>query len=72
MSDKKPMTTTEAAAEFYALAVLVERVSARLSVILREHDHISPHELRKVLSSEVDMLDTIRGRIIEDAHEVTA
>ncbi len=72
MSDKKPMTPTEAAAEYYALAVFVEQVSARLSVLLREHDHTSPHELRKVLSSEVDMLDTIRGRIIKDAHEMTA
>ena len=72
MADKKPMTPTATAAEFYALAVLVERVSARLSVILREHDHTTPEELRKALSSEIDMLDTIRERIIESAHEVTA
>jgi len=72
MANKKPMTTTEAAAEFFALAVLVERVSARLGVILQEHDHTTPNEHRKVLSSEVDMLDTIRERMIEDANEVTA
>jgi len=72
MANKKPMTPTEAAAEFFAIAVLVERVSSRLGAILREHDHTTPAEHRKVLSSEVDMLDTIRERIIESAHEVTA
>ncbi len=72
MSDKKTMTPTATAADVYALAVLVERVSARLSVILREPDHTTPEELRKALSSEIDMLDTIRERIIESAHEVTA
>jgi len=71
MANKKPMTPTETAAEFFALAVLIERVSARLGVILQEHDHTTPNEHRKVLSSEVDMLDTIRESIIESAHAVT-
>lgn len=72
MSNKKPMTPTETAAEFFALAVVVERVSANLSTILREHDHTTPAERREVLSSEIDTLDIIRERIIERAHDVTA
>ena len=72
MSDKKPMTPTATAAEYYALAVFVEQVSAALSTILQEHDHTTPHEKRKVLSASVDTLDAMRDRIIKDAHEMTA
>ena len=72
MTKKRPMTTTEVSAEFFALAVLIERVSNRLGALLREQDHTTPDELRRVLSSEVNMLDTIRERCVEGAHEVTA